>query len=153
MIPPISLVVPIYLLGSLLRMRDTYQLLIAVNVAFNLPFAIWMLRSYFLDVPASLREAGLVDGASEWQVMTRIVLPIARGGITATAVFIFIAVWNEFLFALILTDTRAVTAPIAILSFRTTHGVEWDTISAAAFLVSLPVIVFAFVMQKYLVQG
>lgn len=153
MIPGVSLIVPIYLLANTLRQLDTYQTMVLVNVAFNLPFAIWMIRSFFMDVPSSLREAAMMDGATELQVLTKIMFPLVRGGVMATAVFIFIAAWNEFLFALVLTGTKTATAPIAILSFRTAHGIEWDTISAAAFMVSLPVIIFAFVMQKYLVQG
>lgn len=153
MVPAVSLVVPIYMLGNTFRQLDTYQILVLVNVGFNLPFAIWLIRSFFMDVPASLREAAMMDGASEWKVLTKIMLPLVRGGVLATAVFVFIAAWNEFLFALILTGTRTATSPIAILSFRTAHGIEWDTISAAAFMVSLPVIVFAFAMQRYLVQG
>lgn len=153
MLPAIALAVPIYIMGNLLRQVDTYQILIIVNIAFNLPFAIWMIRGFLLDLPDSLIEAAYIDGASEWEVLTRIAVPLIRGGILATAVFIFVACWNEFLFALILTAGHATTAPVALLSFRSSYGVEWDAISAGAFLVSLPVIVFAFIMQRYLVEG
>ena len=86
-------------------------------------------------------------------MLTRVVVPITRGGIFATAVFVFVGAWNEFLFGLILTSSRTTTAAVALLSFRTSQGIEWDTISAGAFMVSLPVIVFAFIMQRYLVEG
>ena len=153
MLPPIALAVPIYIVGNLLHQLDTYQLLIAVNLAFNLPFAIWMIRGFLNDLPPELIEAARMDGASEWQVLTRVAAPIIRGGILATAVFVFIGCWNEFLFALVLTSGHATTAPVAILSFRSSYGVEWDAISAGAFMVSLPVIVFAFITQRYLVDG
>jgi ABC-type glycerol-3-phosphate transport system permease component len=153
MIPAIALVVPIYIIGSLTRQLDTYQIMIMVNVAFNLPFAIWLVRGFFMDMPANLVEAARLEGASEWQVLTKVLAPLARGGIFATSVFVFVGAWNEFLFALILTSGRTTTAPVALLSFRTSQGIEWDTISAGAFMVSLPVIVFAFIMQRYLVEG
>ncbi|MBV8105750.1 MAG: carbohydrate ABC transporter permease, partial [Hyphomicrobiales bacterium] len=105
------------------------------------------------DLPGELIEAARMDGASEWQVLTKIVAPIVRGGILAKAVFVFIGCWNEFLFALILTSGHATTAPVAVLSFRSSYGVEWDAISAGAFMVSLPVVVFAFITQRYLVDG
>lgn len=153
MLPAIALAVPIYIVGNLTRQLDTYQALIAVNIAFNLPFAIWMVRGFLMDLPNNLLEAARIDGATEWQTLTMIAVPIMRGGILATAVFIFVGCWNEFLFALILTAGHATTAPVALLSFRSSYGVEWDAISAGAFLVSLPVIVFAFIMQRYLVEG
>jgi multiple sugar transport system permease protein len=153
MLPGIALAVPIYILGNLLHQLDTYQALIAVNIAFNLPFAIWMIRGFLMDLPDNLIEAARIDGASEWQVLTRVAAPVMRGGILATAVFIFVGCWNEFLFALILTGGHATTAPVALLSFRSSYGVEWDSISAGAFMVSLPVIAFAFIMQRYLVEG
>ncbi|WP_425101056.1 carbohydrate ABC transporter permease [Tropicibacter sp. S64] len=153
MIPAIALVVPIYIIGNLTRQLDTYQIMIVVTVAFNLPFAIWLTRGFFMDLPPSLLEAARIDGATEWQVLTRIAAPLARGGIFATSVFVFVGAWNEFLFALILTSGRTTTATVALLSFRTSQGIEWDTISAGAFMVSLPVIIFAFLMQRYLVEG
>jgi multiple sugar transport system permease protein len=152
-IPAIALVVPIYIIGNLTKQLATYQIMIVVNVAFNLPFAIWLVRGFFMDMPANLVEAARIDGASEWHVLTKVAAPLARGDIFATSVFVFVGAWNEFLFALILTSGRTTTAPVALLSFRTSRGIEWDTISAGAFMVSLPVIVFAFIMQRCLVEG
>lgn len=153
MIPAIALVVPIYIIGTLTKQLDTYQIMVVVTVAFNLPFAIWMVRGFFMDLPANLVDAARIDGATEWQVLTQVVAPLARGGIFATSVFVFVGAWNEFLFALILTSGKTTTATVALLSFRTSQGIEWDTISAGALMVSLPVIVFAFIMQRYLVEG
>jgi ABC-type glycerol-3-phosphate transport system permease component len=153
MIPAIALAVPIYIIGSLTKQLATYQIIIVVNVAFNLPFAIWLIRGFLKDMPPNVIEAARIDGATEWQVLTKVAAPLARGGIFATAVFVFVGAWNEFLFALILTSGATTTAPVALLSFRTSQGIEWDTISAGAFMVSLPVIVFAFIMQRYLVEG
>lgn len=153
MVPGVGVVIPFYLVVSKLGQLDTYHVLVTIFTAFNLPFAIWLLRSFFREIPPELREAAIVDGCSELGVFVRVMLPLAMGGIVATAVFVFIAAWNEFLFALILTNSRAATAPLAILGFRTEYGTQWGAIGAAALLISTPVIAFAIFMQKYLVRG
>jgi ABC-type glycerol-3-phosphate transport system permease component len=153
MMPGMALVVPVYLIATDLGQLDTYQVLIIMNVAFNLPFGIWMLRGFYMEVNPALREAAIVDGATEFQVFARIVTPLVRGGVMATSVFIFLAAWNEFLFAVILSDVDVATAPVAMLSFRSQYGIDWDSIGAASLVISTPVVVFAVAMQKYLVQG
>ncbi|HEY0793899.1 MAG TPA: carbohydrate ABC transporter permease [Chthoniobacterales bacterium] len=153
MMPAVALVVPVYLIASRWHLLDTYQVLVAINVAFNLPFAIWLTRSFFQDIPRELREAAILDGCSEFSVFHRIFVPLCAGGIAAAAVFTFIAAWNEFLFALTLTNTRAATAPVVALGFRTQFGIQWGAAGAAALLISAPVIVFAMIMQKYLLRG
>jgi multiple sugar transport system permease protein len=153
MVPGIAIVVPVYLIASRLRQLDTFQVLIVIYTVFNLPFAIWLMRSFFREVHTELREAAMIDGCSELAVFRRIFLPLVAGGIVATSVFVFIAAWNEFLFALVLTNSHAATAPLATLSFRNEFGTEWGAIGAAALLISTPVISFAIVMQRYLVRG
>lgn len=153
MVPGIAIVVPIYLAAVKLGQLDTYQVLILIYTAFNLPFAIWLLRSFFREIQPELREAAIVDGCSELTVFRRIMVPLVSGGLVATCVFVFIAAWNEFLFALVLSNSNAATAPLAILGFRTEYGIQWGAIGAAALLVSTPVVVFAIFMQKYLVRG
>ena len=153
MVPGVAVVVPFYLVTSKAGQLDTYHVLIIIFTAFNLPFAIWLLRSFFREIAPELREAAIIDGCSEIRVFTRIMVPLAMGGIIATGVFVFIATWNEFLFALVLTNSRVATAPLAILGFRTEYGTQWAAIGAAALLISTPVIVFAILMQKYLVRG
>jgi ABC-type glycerol-3-phosphate transport system permease component len=153
MVPGIAIAVPVYLIASDLDQLDTYQAMIIVNTAFNIPFAVWLMRSFFAEIHPGLREAAIVDGCSELQVFLRIMVPLVLGGIFATAVFVFIAVWNEFLFAVVLANTKVATAPVAMLSFRTQYGIQWDAIGAAALLISTPVIAFALVMQRYLVKG
>jgi multiple sugar transport system permease protein len=106
-----------------------------------------------MDMPANLVEAARIDGASEWGVLTKVRRADSSWRHIRTAVFVLVGAWNEFLFAFVLTSGRTTTAPVALLSFRTSQGIEWDTISAGAFMVSLPVIVFAFIMQRYLVEG
>ena len=153
MVPGVSILVPIYLAASGLGVLDTFGLLIVVYTAFNLPFAIWLMRGFFRDVPAEIREAAIVDGGTEWQVFTRMVLPLITGGAVATAVFVFIASWNEFLFALALTNAHTATAPLSVVGFRNELGVQWDAIGASALVISTPVVLFAIAMQRYLVRG
>ena len=107
MVPGIAILVPIYLAASRAGLLDTRSVLIVIYAAFNLPFAIWLLRGFFNDVPGGIREAAIIDGCNEWQVFRRIMLPLVAAGLVATAVFVFIAAWNEFLFALALTQSHA----------------------------------------------
>jgi multiple sugar transport system permease protein len=153
MVPGISILIPIYLAASQLGILDTYGVLIVMYTAFNLPFAIWLLRGFFRDVPQEVREAAIIDGCTERQVFMRMILPLVTNGLVATGVFVFIAAWNEFLFALALTNAHAATAPLAMVAFRNELGVMWDQIGAAALLISSPVVLFAVVMQRYLVRG
>lgn len=153
MIPGITIVVPAYMLAVKAQQLDTYQILILIYIAFNLPFAIWLMRSFFRDIHPGIREAAIIDGCSEIQVFWKIMVPLASTGMVATGVFVFIAAWNEFLFALVLTNSNAATAPLAMLGFRTQWGVLWGQIGAASLLVSTPVLLFAVAMQKYLLRG
>jgi ABC-type glycerol-3-phosphate transport system permease component len=153
MVPGVSLLIPIYLAASKLGMLDTYGVLIVIYCAFNLPFAVWLLRGFFRDVPHEIREASIIDGCSEFQVSMRMIVPLVTNGIVATSVFVFIAAWNEFLFALALTNAHTATAPLSVLGFRNELGVQWDAIGAAALMISTPVVLFAVVMQRYLVRG
>jgi len=145
--------VPIYLAASRIGQLDTYGVLTVIYTAFNLPFAIWLLRGFFRDVPGEVREAAIIDGCSEFRVFRSIVLPLVSTGLVATSVFVFIAAWNEFLFALALTNAHTATAPLAIIGFRNEYGVQWGAIGTAALMISTPVVAFAIVMQKYLVRG
>lgn len=153
MVPGIATLVPIYLAASAAHVLDTYGVLIVLYTAFNLPFAIWLLRGFFREVPHDVREAAVLDGCTEWQVFWRVMLPLMTGGLVATGVFVFIAAWNEFLFALALTQSQAATAPLSVIGFRNEYGVQWGAIGAAALLISTSVVVFAVAMQRYLVRG
>jgi len=153
MVPGIAILIPIYLAASRAGMLDTRTVLIVIYTAFNLPFAIWLLRGFFREVPSEVREAAIIDGCNEFQVFVRMMLPLLAGGLVATGVFVFIACWNEFLFALALTQSNAATAPLSVVGFRNEYGVQWGAIGAAAVMISTPVVVFAIAMQRYLVRG
>ncbi|WID99940.1 carbohydrate ABC transporter permease (plasmid) [Bosea vestrisii] len=153
MVPGIAILIPLYLAASRAGLLDRRLTLIVVYCAFNLPFAVWLLRGFFREIPNELREAAIVDGCSEFQVFWKIMVPLVGGGLVATSVFVFIGAWNEFLFALALTQSNAATAPLAVIGFRNEYGVQWGAIGAAAVMISTPVVAFAVVMQKYLVRG
>lgn len=153
MVPGIAVLIPLYLAASRAGLLDRRMTLVVVYCAFNLPFAVWLLRGFFREIPNELREAAIVDGCSEFQVFWKIMVPLVGGGLVATSVFVFIGAWNEFLFALALTQSNAATAPLAVIGFRNEYGVQWGAIGAAAVMISTPVVAFAVVMQKYLVRG
>jgi multiple sugar transport system permease protein len=125
-----------------------------VYTAFNLPFVVWMMRGFFADLPRDLEEAALVDGDSRLGALVRVVLPLVSPGLAATAVFCLIVSWNEFLFALVLTQTdAAMTLPVGIAGRVTQYEIKWGVMSAAASVAIVPILVFALALQKYLVRG
>ena len=154
MTPPIVTVIPIYLLFSYLNLLDTKTALVIAYTTFNLPFVVWMMKSYLADIPKDLEESAMVDGDTHLGAFWRVVLPLAKPGLAATAIFCLIQSWNELLFALILTETtNANTLPIGIAGRVTQYKTEWGEIAAGGFAGCLPIIVFAFIVQKHLVRG
>ncbi len=109
MMPPVAIVFPVFLLYVFFGWVDTYHGLILLYTAFSLPYVIWMMRGYIEDIPIELEESALVDGCTRWQVLWKVVIPMARSGLFATAVFTFVFAWNDFLFALVLTRTEVTT--------------------------------------------
>ena len=154
MMPPIVTIIPLYIAFNYLGMLNTKPAVIIAYTAFNLPFATWMMKSYFQDLPVELEEAAMVDGDTRWGAFLRIALPLARPGLAATAIFCLIISWNEFLLALILTLTeRSQTLPIGIAGRVTQYNTYWGEISAAGFTACIPIMIFAFMVQKHLVRG
>jgi multiple sugar transport system permease protein len=154
MFPAIVTVVPLFLMMRDLRLLNTKTALIIVYTGFNLPFVIWMMRGFFAEVPQDLEEAALVDGDSRLGALVRIVLPLVAPGLAATAVFCLIVCWNEFLFALVLTQTdAAMTLPVGIAGRVTQYEIKWGVMSAAGAVAMMPILVFALAMQRYLVRG
>ncbi len=153
MVPPIAVVFPIFLLYALLGWVDTYIGMILLYTAFNLPYVIWMMRGYIQDIPKTLEEAALIDGCTRWQVIWKVVLPMCRAGLLATAIFTFIFAWNEFLFALVLTRTEVVTYTVQVTHYFGGQSNFWTKIAAMSVLGTLPVFVAVICMQRYLVRG
>jgi multiple sugar transport system permease protein len=153
MAPPIAFTIPFFLAYRYLHLSDTVTGLIIIYLTFNLPLVIWTMSTFFDGVPQSLEEAAWTDGCSIWQAFLRITLPLSVPGLAATTILCFILSWNDFFFALILTRTNAMTAPVAIVNFMQYEGWEWGKIAAAGTLVMLPVVAFTFVVRTYLVHG
>jgi multiple sugar transport system permease protein len=154
MLPPIVTIVPLFLMLREFHMLNSLEGLAVIYTAFNLPFVIWMMRGFFDEVPREMEEAAMLDGESRTGALLRIVLPMVKPGLAATAVFCLVIAWNEFLFALILTQTEAaMTLPVGIASRVTQYEIKWGAMSAAGVVAMLPVLVFASAAQKYLVRG
>ena len=153
MAPPIAFTIPFFLAYRWLGLQDTVLGLAIVYLTFNLAIVIWLMQTFFEAVPAALEEAAWVDGCGIWQAFWRISLPLAAPGLAATAVLCFIFSWNDFFYALILTRTQAITAPVAIVNFLQYEGWEWTKIAAGGTLVMFPVLIFTVLVRKYLVHG
>jgi ABC-type glycerol-3-phosphate transport system permease component len=153
MVPPIVMVIPLFFIMNSLRLIDTWLGLIIMYIMINLPIVVWILKGVFDDVPRELEDAALVDGCTRATAFTRVVLPLAIGGIIAAALFCVFLTWNEFLFALIMTRKEAVTLPVALSTFRQDRGLLWGMMSATIIVATLPVIAIVFVLQRRVVQG
>lgn len=153
MLPPITLVIPIFLLARIFHLWDSRLGLVLAYLSFNLPYTVWILIGFFQSIPVDLEEAAMIDGCSRVQAFWRVTIPVSLPGLLAAGVFNFILNWNEFLFALILTGRETRTLPVAIASLWTQQGVQIGAVSAATFLVILPVIFLAWVIQKSLVRN
>lgn len=150
--PPIAIVIPIVFMFRDLGLRDTYTGLILVHTLINLPLAVLLLKSFFDDVPREVDEAALIDGATRWQTFRRVVLPMVKGGIAATAVLCFIFSWTEFLLSLFLT-TSIRTVPVKISTFVTSTATEWGYITALGTSAIIPSFIFILLVQRHLVRG
>jgi multiple sugar transport system permease protein len=153
MLPPIAIVVPLYVLFSKLDWIDTRQSLVISYLTFTIPLSIWMMIGFFDDVPIELEEAAVIDGCSRFSALMRVSLPLALPGMAATFILAFLYCWNEFLYAVILTGREARTLPVIITSFMTNKAVLWGRIAASGTLVLIPVLIFALLAQRYLVRG
>jgi len=153
MFPPIATIIPIFLLFNNMGLIDTRLGLVLIYIAFNLPFAIWIMHSFFAEIPSELDDSAMVDGCSTWQAFSKIMLPLAAPGLSATAIFCMMFSWNEFLFAMIISRAQTQTLPVGVMGFITQRGALWGEMSAAATIIMAPMIIFTFFVQRYLVRG
>jgi multiple sugar transport system permease protein len=153
MMPPIAIVFPIFLLYVYFGWVDSYHGLIILYTAFSLPYVTWMMRGYIEDIPVELEESALVDGCTRWQVLWRVVFPMARTGLFATAVFTFVFAWNDFLFALVLTRTEVITYTVQVTHYFGGQSNFWAKIAAMSVLGTVPVFFTVATLQRYLVRG
>jgi multiple sugar transport system permease protein len=151
--PPTAFAIPYFLAYRDLHLLDTRLGLVIIYLTFNLSLVIWLMRSFFENTPRALEEAAWIDGANFHQAMLHIVLPTAAPGLAATAILCFVFSWNDFFFALILTRSDAMTAPVAVVNFMNYMGWEWGRIAAGGTLVMLPVLVFSLLVRRFLISG
>ena len=152
-LPPVAIVLPIFLLFRGWGLYDTHIGLILAYTFMTLPLSVWMMYAYFRQLPKSLEEAALVDGLSRWQAFRMVAVPLAAPGVAAAAVFVFIAVWTEFFFALILTSRYAFTLPTIFRAFLGFQGAQYGEACALATTSLLPSIVLGMLVQRHLVRG
>lgn len=154
MLPPISILIPLYLIEARLQLLDTRAGLVLVYVSFITPFVLWVMGNYFQSIPEDLEDAGRIDGLSRVGVLFRIVLPLSAPGLLSTALLGFLLAWDEFLYALIFTDTDASkTIPVAIAEFTGRHAVDFGMIATGGVLASIPPVIIALLFQRYIVGG
>jgi multiple sugar transport system permease protein len=154
MVPPVAILSPLYLAVRALGLRDTWWGLILADTVFVLPLAIWILATFFAELPRDLERAARVDGATAFQAFVRIALPVAAPGVAASAILAFIFAWNEFLFALVFTSSSsAQTVPVGIALFPGLNEMPWGQLAAASLIASAPVLVLVLVFQRRIVQG
>lgn len=153
MAPGIAFLIPLFVMFLKLQLVGSYVSLIASHLIFTLPLTVWMMVGFIEAVPIEIEKAALIDGCSLIGVLLRIVVPLTAQGIAATGILAFIASWNNFLFALVLANENTKTLPVAVLSYIGYNSIQWGALMAAATLVTLPVLVLALFVQRYIVRG
>lgn len=153
MLPPVGLIIPYYLILQKIGGLDTYSGLIIIYLTFSLPFAIWLMVSYFEDIPLEMEEAALLDRAGRFGALWHVILPQARGGIAVTTIFVFLNAWNEFLFAVVLGGNQVRTVTVAMFNFISVEQTQWAKLAAGAMLAMAPVIIIGIFAQRHIVKG
>ncbi len=153
MLPPVAVVIPIYVLFQRLSMLDTRSALIITYLAVNLPIVVWLMRDYFQTIPLELEECAQIDGASRFRIFWSIVLPLAVPGLVATFLFVLVFAWNEYLLALFLSGANSQTLPLTIAAQNATRGPQWWYMSVLILIMIAPVILIAILLERYIARG
>ena len=153
MLPPVAVVIPIYILFQRLNLLDTHAALIITYVTSNLPIVIWLMRDYFATIPIELEECAAIDGASRYRTFWSIVLPLSIPGLVATFLFVLVFTWNEYLLALFLSSAQSQTLPLIIAAQNATRGPQWWYMSVLTLIMILPVIAIAIALERYIARG
>jgi multiple sugar transport system permease protein len=153
MLPPVSMALPLFLLFNKLKILDTFPALIIADTVFNLPYAIWLLQGFFEEIPLEIEEAGMVDGCSRWQVLTKIALPLVLPGLMAVSFFTFIFAWNEFMLAFIFARLKVTPLTVVIPAMVGADTILWERVYATSLMAIAPVLILSLLLQKYLVRG
>lgn len=153
MMPPVAVLIPIFVTFQTLRLLDTLVGLIILYTAMQLPFVVWMLTGYFREIPRRYEESAMVDGDTWFRAFRKVTLPLMLPSISATAIFVMILSWNEFAFATFLTSTQAKTLPPAIIAYSIGANISWNVLGAAVVIVTAPLILFVLIVQRQLIRG
>jgi multiple sugar transport system permease protein len=153
MFPPIVAVIPMFIMFQMLGLIGSLLSLIVAYLMMNIPLSVWMLRGFFEGVPPEIEESAMVDGCSRMQAFLHTMIPLTSQGLAATAILCFVFSWNEFIFALLFTTMETRTLPVSVTQFIQLRGVNWGPMCAASVCISIPVIIFAVAVQKYLIRG
>ena len=151
--PPVAFIVPFYLMVQKVGLLDSHVALIIIYTAMNLSLVFWILQGFFAEIPIEIEEAALVDGYSRLQIFWRVAVPLVRPGIVSTAILSAVFSWNEFLYATVLTQSRAATLPVYLAGFSNSMGIAWGEYMAVGTIAVLPILCFSFVLQRHLVRG
>ncbi len=152
-LPPVTVVVPIFVLFQQVGLLDTRTALIVTYVAVNVPIVVWLMRDFFESIPLELEEAALVDGCSRYRIFWSIVLPLSKPGLVATFILVLIMAWNEYLFALFLSSANAQTLPLTVAAQNATRGPQWWYMSVLIIIMILPVSLLAVLLARYITRG
>jgi multiple sugar transport system permease protein len=153
MLPPVAVIIPIYVMFQQLKLLNTHAALIIAYTAGHLPLAVWFLRDYFQTIPIELEESAFIDGANRYQVLWRIILPLSMPGLVATFLIVLVFAWNEYTMALFLTGAETQTMPLLVAAQNATRGPQWWNISVLVTLMILPIIVLAVILERYIAKG
>lgn len=152
-LPPVAVVIPIYIMFQQAGLLDTQAALIITYMAVNLPIVVWLMRDYFVNIPLELEESARVDGASPYRVFWSIVLPLAVPGLVATFLFVLVFAWNEYILSLFLSKADAQTMPLLVAAQNATRGPQWWYMSVYILIMIIPVIVLAIILERYISRG
>ena len=153
MLPPVAVILPIFMMFQQLGLLDTLWALIMVYTATSLPLVVWFMRDYFLSIPMELEESAFIDGASRLQVVLRIVLPLSVPGLVATFLIVLVFAWNELIFAIFLTRGNSQTMPVLVVAQNATRGPQWWNISLLVLLMVAPIVIVALVLERFIAKG
>jgi multiple sugar transport system permease protein len=153
MLPPVAVVIPIYVLFQRMGMLDTRQALIITYLAVNLPIVVWLMRDYFQTIPLEIEECAAIDGASRYRIFWSIVLPLSMPGLVATFLFVLVFAWNEYLLALFLSGAKSQTLPLTVAAQNATRGPQWWYMSVLILIMIIPVIAMAIALERYIARG
>ena len=153
MLPPVAVVIPIYILFQRIGLLDTRAALIITYLAVNLPIVVWLMRDYFQTIPLEVEECAQIDGASRYRIFWSIVLPLAVPGLVATFLFVLVFAWNEYLLALFLSGARSQTMPLTVAAQNATRDPQWWYMSVLILIMIIPVIGMAIALERYIARG